>query len=136
LRSPGTVEISDETLAAWREGGTDPEFMSKMASIRGRKAAGEAGILVLLDEVFGQGNGQRAYMKSVIERKLPGINLAAGPVVGFYAEGYLGQYVAVIPGSRIVAVRMISESSFTSDADGFNDFLDVALALRPALPNQ
>lgn len=136
LRAPGTVGISDETLDAWRKGGADPQFIAKMASIRGRKASGEAGILALLDEIFGPGNGQKAYVTNVIERKLPGISLTAGPVVGYYAEGYLGQYVAVIPAARLVAVRMIGEGSFKSDPDAFNDFLEAAQALKPTLPSR
>lgn len=134
LRAPGAVEISDETLDAWRKGGADPQFIAKMASIRGRKASGEAGVLGLLDEVFGAGAGQSAYMTNVIERSLPGISVAAGPVIGFYAEGYLGQYVAVLPGSRLVVVRMISEASFKSDQDSFSDFLDAVSALKPIPP--
>jgi len=136
LRAPGTILISDETLDAWRKGGADPEFVAKMASIRGRKASGEAGILALLDEAFGAGQGQKAYVTNVIERKLPGIGFEAGPVAGFYAEGYLGQYVAVVPASGLVVVRMIGEGSFKSDADSFSDFLDAALALKPVPPRQ
>jgi CubicO group peptidase (beta-lactamase class C family) len=136
LRAPGTILISDETLDAWRKGGADPEFVAKMASIRGRKASGEGGILALLDEAFGAGQGQKAYVTNVIERKLPGIGFEAGPVAGFYAEGYLGQYVAVVPASGLVVVRMIGEGSFKSDADSFSDFLDAALALKPVPPRQ
>ena len=103
-----------------------------MASIRGRKVSGEAGLLALLDEVFGASKGLEAYRTNVMERKLPGVGIAAAPVIGFYAEGYLGQYVAVLPASRLVVVRMISEDSFKSDADAFGDFLDVVQALAPA----
>jgi CubicO group peptidase (beta-lactamase class C family) len=131
LRAPGTITISDETLDAWRKGGADPEFIAKMVSLRGRKASSEAGILALLDEVFGQGMGQKAYVSNVIERKLPGISFKAGPAVGFYAEGYLGQYLAIVPGARLVAVRMIGQGSYKSDTDGFNEFLDATLALKP-----
>lgn len=136
LRAPGTILISDETLDAWRKGGADPQFVAKMASLRGRKATGQAGILALLDEVFGAGKGQTAYVTNVIERKLPGIGFEAGPIVGYYAEGYLGQYVAVLPASGLVVVRMIGDGSFKSDADSFSDFLDVVLALKPVPPGQ
>jgi CubicO group peptidase (beta-lactamase class C family) len=132
LRGAGAVEITDATLDAWRKGGAEPDFIAKMEAIRGRKVSGEAGLLALLDEVFGANKGLQAYRKNVMERKLPGVGIAAAPVIGYYAEGYLGQYMAVLPASRLVVVRMISEGSFKSDADGFGDFMDAVLALTPA----
>ena len=52
-------------------------------------------------------------------------------MVGFNANGFLGQYVAVLPASRLVVARMIREESYASDADGFGDFFQRIQELVP-----
>lgn len=52
-------------------------------------------------------------------------------MVGYDANGYLGQYVAVVPASRLVAVRMIRQDSHTSEADNFGDFFQRVQELKP-----
>ena len=133
LAAPGTLEITAATIDAWRMGGADPDFIARMTSLHGRKVAGEAGILALLDEAFGEGKGMQAYLANVRDRQLPGIRVSSGPIVGFRAEGFLGQYLVVLPASGIVAVRMIDQDSFRSQADAFDDFAELARLLRPAL---
>ena len=51
-------------------------------------------------------------------------------MVGLSANGFLGQYVAVLPASRLVVVRMIRQESFASDADNFGDFFQRVQELR------
>lgn len=131
LTAPGTLEITAATIDAWRAGGADPDFIARMTALNGRKVAGEAGVLALLDEAFGQGRGMQAYLANVRDRQLPGIGVSSGPIVGFRAEGFLGQYLVVLPASRIVAVRMIHQDSFRSQADAFDDFAELARLLKP-----
>lgn len=132
LTAPGTLEIADATIEAWRAGGADASFVKKMTTLDGRTVAGESGVVALLDESFGEGQGLQAYSKNVRDRGLPGLRVASGPIIGFRAEGYLGQYVIVLPKSRLVAVRMIAEESFQSDSDAFADFPELVRQLQPA----
>lgn len=132
LEAPGTLEIAEATLAAWRTGGADAGFIATMAALDGRTVAGESGVVALLDEAFGEGKGLQAYFTNVRDRGLPGLRVASGPVVGFRAEGYLGQYLVVLPESRLVAVRMIGEESFGSESDAFADFAECVRQLQPA----
>lgn len=115
-------EVTDETLDAWRKGGADPVFVDKMATLRGKPITSEGDFAPLLDGLFGAGQGVQAYMTNVRAKGLPGLKSTSGPVVGFSANGYLGQYLAVLPASRLVVVRMIRQESFKSEADGFGDF--------------
>lgn len=46
-----------------------------------------------------------------------------GPIVGYYAEGYLGQFLVVIPEANLVAVRQIKrKDSYNSKTDNFQHF--------------
>jgi len=116
------LEVTDETLDAWRKGGADPAFVEKMATLRGKPISSEGELLPLLDGLFGAGQGIQTYMMNVRAKGLPGPKATTGPIVGFNGNGYLGQYVAVLPASRLVVVRMIRQESFKSEADGFGDF--------------
>jgi hypothetical protein len=63
-----------------------------------------------------------------------------GPVVAWYAEGYLGQYIVIVPDSRLVAVRQIRRPEDFDDGapydNGYEDFVEhvVALSRAPAVP--
>jgi CubicO group peptidase (beta-lactamase class C family) len=126
------TEVTDEVLDAWRKGGADPAFVEKMAALRGKPITSEADFLPLLDGVFGAGKGVQAYVTNVRAKGLPGPKGTSGPIVGFNGNGYLGQFVAVLPASRLVVVRMIRQESFKSEADGFGDFYTRIQELVPA----
>jgi CubicO group peptidase (beta-lactamase class C family) len=128
--------VAEETLDAWRQGGADPAFVEKMATLRGKTITSEEELVAALDGLFGAGQGIQAYMMNVRAKGLPGLKSTSGPLIGFNGNGYLGQYVAVLPASRLVAVRMIRQESHTSEADGFGDFFQKVqeLVASPAAP--
>jgi len=130
------MEVADETLDAWRKGGADPAFVDKMATVRGKSVANEGEFVALLDSVFGAGQGVQAWLTNVRAKGLPNLKSTTGPVVGFNANGYLGQYVAVLPASRLVVARMIRQESYASDADGFGDFFQRVQELVPGVKEQ
>ena len=48
---------------------------------------------------------------------------------GFYADGWLGQRMVVIPDARLVAVRLIDREAWRSERDSFEGFRDIVRAL-------
>lgn len=116
------AEVTDERLDAWRKGGADPAIVEKLATLRGKAFTSEQEISTAFDGLFGTGQGFQTYMMNIRAKGLPGLQTTSGPVTGFNASGFLGQYLAVLPTSRLVVVRMIRQESYTSDADGFGDF--------------
>lgn len=51
-------------------------------------------------------------------------------MVGYEANGYLGQFLVIYPERRLVAVRMIRPSSrFNPATDSFDTFRDLVLAV-------
>jgi CubicO group peptidase (beta-lactamase class C family) len=45
-----------------------------------------------------------------------------GPIVAYYGDGYLGQFLVIVPSKRIVAVRQITHASYKNSADTFAAF--------------
>lgn len=60
-------------------------------------------------------------------------DLKQGPVVAYTAEGYLGQYIVVIPKARLVAVRQIDGTPDQPSEDGYADFTRQVVALARAM---
>lgn len=57
----------------------------------------------------------------------------SGEVEGFYGDGWLGQWLVVIPDRRLVAVRLINRASWSGEEDSFEAFRDRVRNLdRPA----
>jgi CubicO group peptidase (beta-lactamase class C family) len=56
-----------------------------------------------------------------------------GKITGYYAEGFLGQYLVIIPEARLVAVRMIRwRPDYDTQRDNMFEFKDLAAGLiRP-----
>lgn len=110
------MEVTDETLDAWRKGGADPAFVEKVATLRGKPLT-QSEFFAALEQIFGANQGVPAFMENVRAKGLPMPRQTSGSVVGFNANGYLGQLVAVLPAQRLVVVRMIRAESHTSEAD-------------------
>lgn len=115
------MEITPETIAAWRQGGADPAFLDKLAPLVGKPLPQED-FGPQLDKIFGPGQGLAAYAENVANKRLPQPKNTRGPQIGFAANGHLGQHVQVLTGPRIVAVRQIRQESYKGEADGFDDF--------------
>lgn len=57
-------------------------------------------------------------------------NRITGDIIGYNAEGFLGQYLVVIPRHNLVVVRLIRRSkSYNYNTDGFEDFKNVVRSL-------
>ena len=53
-----------------------------------------------------------------------------GEVYGYYANGYLGEFLVIVPRSKTVAVRQVKQSkNYDPKTDGFDDFISLVLQL-------
>jgi len=77
----------------------------------------------LTDRRFADSPSLRAALAAALGTDLPALAASAkehqqsletamrrdlGPIVAYGAEGYLGQYIVVVPGAQLVAVRQIA----------------------------
>ena len=88
--------------------GIDPGIVALLTPLQGKYFASNADFVKAL--VNASGDQMRAVQLALSEHKLGFSDLVkvdAGPVVAYEAEGYLGQYIVVVPAARIVAVRQI-----------------------------
>jgi len=113
--------IDDAQLRALTEAGVDTAFVRRAGTIRGRYESLQSYEAALRGE-FGA-----RYWEPIGAALGPArANLARseyGRMVGYEANGYLGQYVVVYPAERLVAVRMIVASDrYRPETDSFEEF--------------
>jgi len=101
------LTVNDAMLAQWHDAGLDDKTLATARKLLGKQYASYAEYGAALTAAMGDAalaTLQGAAMKG---DHLPySGQVASGPVKGFTAEGWLGQYLVVYPTSRIVAVRM------------------------------
>jgi CubicO group peptidase (beta-lactamase class C family) len=118
-------------LDIWRRGGADPALLEAVAPLAGREIPREE-LWRTLDRAFGHDKALAIWVENVPGRNLPTPRVTTGPPVGFDANGALGQYLIVLPGPRLVAVRQVRQRPERSSGDDFEEFADLVRGLVPA----
>ena len=116
-----TYIVDDAKLDELRAAGVAGDFIERAVTLKGEYAT-EDEYVAALERVFGAD-----YMTPLNEALAPhSIALSAKKhedLVGFRADGHLGQYIVIYPGVELVAVRMIEWSeAYNPATDRFEDF--------------
>ena len=126
--STATYTIDDEHWQKLEKAGIEKSFLEKLLPIKGK-------VFVLgeqtkpLAEIFGN-DWQSVISKQLANKNVPFYKKRFGEIEGFYANGYLGQYLLIVPKANIVAVRQIKGSkNYKQGNDEFNDFMSLVLQL-------
>jgi CubicO group peptidase (beta-lactamase class C family) len=118
------LTIDNALLAQWRGAGADPVFLRKMAPLAGQVFGSDAELGAALQDALKPDLG--LWQANIVTRKLPGPRRLIGPIIGYRAEGYLGQHLVVLPAAQLVAVRMRrspeNEAEVEDAEKGFGDF--------------
>ena len=125
------VIADDELVATWRKGGDSEAFIAKVKPLKGKVFTNREQFFAALEKAFGGKQGLETWYDNTWRKGLPDGKVLPAPVTGFYADGYLGQYLVVIPSSHIVAVRQMraSEKSGDPKLDTFHEFPDLVKTL-------
>lgn len=114
--------IDDEIWASWEEAQVDESFLSKIAPLKNKLYLNKYDFFNDLKHLFGED------WNAVLNQQL-GKNLKSSKRIYsdtfkvFYADGYRGNYLAIVPEKGIVAVRCADYQGFNYETDFFNDFV-------------
>jgi CubicO group peptidase (beta-lactamase class C family) len=126
------LTVPDDYVNYLRKQGMTPESLAKLESLKGKPAdpqslRSKARAIVRGDEVIKK--------KLDVLSDLPALKwIVNGPLISYEAQGYLGQFLIVVPRDRIVAVRQ-RRAPGGNDPElelkrSFVDFAEVVAALR------
>jgi hypothetical protein len=104
----------------------------KLETLKANPMEGE-GCWAALREILSKDKVLRTKLAE-INKDLPRLQPLLGPVQGFAAEGYLGQYLVVMPRNRIVAVRQRrarAGAAWEGPKRDFGNFAEMVAELSP-----
>jgi len=132
LHAPRRWSLRDDLLASWDEAGVPTALRSRLLPLVGRPFDSAEALARARDALLTP--DQRRDLPRALrpQRVEPARVALTGPVDAYYANGWVGQWVVVVPSRRIVAVRMRDASSQDrndSSPHEYSRFLDDVLAL-------
>lgn len=118
--------LTPDIVAGWKAAGVAETYLDQAEAYYGQ-TFDRPGIMRTLQTLFGA--ELQTIRTQLTSANTPPFATKRGPVVGFNANGYLGQYLVVYPEHQLVVARQITHQSHTSDADGFGDFFSLVQTL-------
>ncbi|PKD43720.1 serine hydrolase domain-containing protein [Rhodohalobacter barkolensis] len=115
--------LTKERIEDFIKAGIDSSILNKLEPLQESSINGIDSYRQTMQKVFGSDwreirdkNFRQNGFENIFKKEY-------GPIAGYYAEGYLGQYLVVIPGANLVAVRQIQrKESYNSETDNFQHF--------------
>ncbi len=121
--------IDDAKFGELEAAGVSPEFVSKILPLKGKVFADRREYNKALESALGS-NWPEAVNKELGGKSIQLPNRITGDIVGHYAEGFLGQYLVLLPRHNVVAVRLVRRSKeYNHKTDVFEDFKDIVRSL-------
>ncbi|MCU0352847.1 MAG: beta-lactamase family protein [Cytophagales bacterium] len=112
--------VDERKISELTHQGLSADFIAKVRKLMGVYPDEDA-FQKAVQAVFGE-NGMMEIQQALGSSGLRLRERRYGKVIGYAANGYLGNYIVVIPDKKLVAVRMTSHDSHKTDADNFADF--------------
>ncbi|MBI3580055.1 MAG: beta-lactamase family protein [Ignavibacteriales bacterium] len=119
--------VSDTTIDSYHKFGLDKNFIAQCRQMVGTYKTDEEFERKLI-QVFGN-DVWDIFGKNLVAKGLQLRTRQFGEIIGYKADGYLGNYLVVYPSDNLAAVRMTSEDSYKDENDSFIDFSKLVLGL-------
>lgn len=125
-----------ELIALWRKAGASAAFLERVRPLAGQVFTDRAALIAARQRAFPGEAGSELWTANTVSKGLPDGRRLPTPVVGYYAEGYLGQFLVVLPRQRLVAVRQMRSPNDPAideqKLDAFSEFPQMVQQLVPA----
>jgi CubicO group peptidase (beta-lactamase class C family) len=130
------VIADDELITRWQKAGASAAFLDRVRPLAGQVFTDKAALLAARQRAFAGEAGAELWAANTARKGLPESRRLPTPVVGFFADGYLGQFLVVLPRQRLVAVRQMRSPNDPAideqQLDVFGEFPEMVQQLVPA----
>lgn len=125
-----TSVIDSEKFAQMRKDGISEEFLKKIQPLENVMFDSNEAYFAALEKALGKDwSKQINDALGKVNYDLRKRNFSE-ETIGYYASGFRGNYLLVMPKEKIVALRVVRNSKeYNWETDGFNDFLQLAAGL-------
>lgn len=122
--------IDDEKFAELRRAGVGEDFLRKIEPLRNVDFQDNQTYFAAAEKALGKN------WREQINKAFEGVTVTlrkrvfSDEIVAYYAAGFRGNYLIVIPKAKLVAVRVVrNDDDYNFDTDGFQDFLKAVVEL-------
>jgi CubicO group peptidase (beta-lactamase class C family) len=136
LQNLTSVGLTENLLAQWRWMGVADSTIAKLQPLTTASYTSTAQLYADVAARLTPTEDSTLVQWLTVGDHIPGVRiLTTGPLVGFAAEGWLGQYLAIFPDKHLVAVRMrralADDYTRTTEINAFSSFPAEAYHLIP-----
>ncbi len=121
------IIIDSEHIDEMRKTGVPDSITAKFEQAIGRYES-ENDLITTLHNLFDE-SWQEIINHTLPEYEVSWMRVERGDIVGYHHEGYLGQYLVILPEQQLVAVRMIRYENADGANTVFTDFRDLLINL-------
>ena len=125
-----TSVIDTDKFTQMRKDGVSEEFLRKIQPLENIVFDSNEAYFAAIEKTLGKDWGRQ------VQKALQAVGYGlrkrkfSDEVIGYYASGFRGNYLLVMPKAKLVALRVVrNDSDYNWDTDGFNDFLQLAAGL-------
>lgn len=122
--------IDSAKFARMRKDNIDSEFLKKIEPLENITFESDQDYVASLEKTLGK--DWRQIVGKTFEKTSYGLRrrIFSDEVLGYYASGFRGNYLLVIPSAKLVAIRVVrNDADYNWNTDGFGDFLQLAASL-------
>ncbi len=120
--------IDDSIWKSWKFANVNKSFLKKMKPLKNKLYENKNDFFKDLKGVFGD-QWSKTLNESLGRDLLSSKRIYSNDIVAYYADGYRGNYLVIIPEKNIVAVRCADHEGFDYQTDFFRGFVDLVIQL-------
>lgn len=116
--------IDNEIWSDWEKAGVDKSFLNKMEPLKNKLYETKYDFYNDLDRVFG--NDWNQTLNKVLPPTVQSSKrIYSSNIIAYYADGFRGNYLVIVPKARIIAIRCADSDGFNYDTDFFPEFINL-----------
>jgi len=112
--------FDENLISLYKNAGVSSKSIKKLQPMVGRMFTRQKFRRTFVESLGSLENAQK-FLNEISKLGLPDGKIKQGPISTWLAEGYLGQYLVIIPSKKLVGVRLIDQTSAGSNTN-FKNF--------------
>ncbi len=123
--------IDQEIWTSWEKANVDPAFLNQLAGLKDQLYESRADFYAALEKALGRDWSQQLnqQLPSSVESSK---RIYGEQITAYYADGFRGNYLVIIPEYQIIAIRCVGPNGFNYETDFFSEFVSLVAKLGKA----
>ncbi len=120
--------IDDSIWKTWKNANVNTSFLKKMKPLKNKLYETKYDYFNDLQQLFGD-QWSKTLNENLGRDLLSSKRIYSNDIVAYYADGFRGNYLVIIPEKNVVAVRCADHEGFNYQTDFFRDFVELIIQL-------